>query len=526
MCDQATSIAYADASLRSDRPQSKQTVQEDAEPPVLEEPDKPVAALVLTKTVGAIPNICATTSIITAAIGTVLYYCYTVQNVGNITFTTHTVTDSQYEGTLTDHVAYTLFPDSMAMLIVSSTAGVQQTPVSTGTWIASSWNPTTTSGMTATASDTTTVLVPSLRVTETVGTDPHQCATANQLDSAVGAQVIYCYTAYNEGGVTLRIHNVTDSRLGLLKGDSPLLLAPSATLHFTTTALVTQTTTNVFTWTGYITDVTGISTVATATATVHTPAIKLRATVGTDPDHCATTDTITVTAGTVVDYCYLATNTGGVAFTQHEIGDNTSMLHYSRTQQLSPGDEYAIIITTPVTQTRANTVEWTAYSTNPLTVNAPLFALANSPITVTVLYTLNVFLFYDVDGSGILDHLESGWPGAQLNLQQASGAILTATTDLHGNAVFPGVRAGPYTLNVNIHSLPDGFKLTTGNVPYTQTMQWSHQPFVTLGYAASPTFNSDCDPLSDQLEGAGDSDGNGTPDYLDGKCIYLPFVQR
>ncbi len=519
VCAKATPLALA-ASNASGRGQIEQTTQD---------ADAALAALVLTKTVGTHPNICAPTQVITVAAGTPLYYCYTVQNTGNITFTTHTITDSQYEGTLTNHVPYILKPgpppDSIAMLIVSSVAGVQQTTVSTGTWIASSWNPTTTSGMTATASDTTIVLVPSLSVRETVGTDPHQCATTDQLDSPVGAQVTYCYTAYNNSGVFLRLHNVSDSQQGLLRSDSPLLLAPGATVHFTNTTFITQTTTNVFTWTGYITDVTGISTVATATATVHTPAIKLRATVGTDPDHCATTDAITVTAGTLIDYCYSVKNTGGVAFTHHEITDHAAMAHYSRTQPLSPDQNYAIIITAPITQTRTNKVDWTAYNDDPLAANAPLSALDSSPITVTVVYTLNAFVFYDVDGSSRLDHLERGRPNVLLNLKQATGSILTATTDLHGNAVFAGVPAGPYTLSVDMHSLPDGFKLTTGNVPYTQTMQWNQSP-ISFGYTASPTFNSDCDPLSDQLEGAGDSDGNGIPDYLDGNCAYLPFIRR
>ncbi|MCX6046458.1 MAG: hypothetical protein NT075_15250 [Chloroflexi bacterium] len=488
-----------------------------------------LAALVLTKTVGTNPTICAPTKVITVAAGTPLYYCYTVQNVGTITFTTHTITDSQYEGTLTNHVPYILKPgpppDSIAVLIVSSTTGVRQTTVSTGTWIASSWSPTTTNGLTATASDTTMVLVPSLRVTETVGLDPHQCATTNQLNTPVGTQVTYCYTAYNDGQIPLRVHQVMDSQGGVIRDGVSLRLDPGATAHFTSTAPVTQTTTNVFTWTGYITNVSGISAVAVATATVHTPAIKLQATVGTDLDTCATTTAITVTAGTVVAYCYSVYNDGGVLFSRHEITDNTSMTHYSRTQPLAPGQRYAIVIATPITETRENMGNWSAYSDNTATGNPPLVAHDSSPVTVTVVYTLNAFVFYDVDGSGHLDHLERGWPNVLLNLKQTSGSTLTATTDLHGNAVFSGVHVGPYTLNVDMRSLPDGFKVTTGNVPYTQTMQWN-QSFVSLGYTASPTFNSDCDPLSDQLEGAGDSDGNGIPDYLDGNCAYLPFVRR
>jgi hypothetical protein len=331
---------------------------------------------------------------------------------------------------------------------------------------------------------------------------------------------------HNQGPVTLRLHKVTDSKLGLIKDNLSLVLLPDASVHFTTTTPITQTTTNVFTWTGYITNTDGISTLATATATVHTPAIKVHATVGTDPNACATTNTITVTAGTVVDFCYSVVNTGAVTLTHHEISDNASIAYYSRTQPLLPGSSYAIGVATPVTQTLVNKVNWVAYGDNPLSATKPLSAADSSQITVTVLYTLGVFLFYDVDANGNLNDLERGWSGAVIHLQPTSGSLLTATTDIDGHVIFTSVHAGPYTLSVDTHSMPNGFRTTTRNIPYMQTMQWNHPPFVIFGYTASPTFNSDCDPLPDQLEGARDSDGDGIPDYLDGNCLYFPLVRR
>ncbi len=520
VCNQTTTVAQSLRIGLATLP-SQQNVET---PQGGQEQLKPRATLVLTKTVGTNPSICATTKVITVAAGTPFYDCYTVQNTGNLTFTIHTVEDSLYDHPLTDHRPYTIEPgpppDSVALLTVT-TGGVQQTTVSTGTWIA-----TTTTGLVATASDTTTVLVPTLHVSETVGTNSHQCATTNQLNVAVGAQVTYCYTAYNPGRVTLRLHNVMDSKLGLVKANWAMPLSQGASIHFTTTAPITQTTTNVFTWTGYITDVNSISTLATATATVYTPGIAMHATVGTDPNICAPTNTITVTAGTMVYYCYTATNTGGVTFNRHEINDTGAVVRYARTQLLRPGDIYEIKVATPTTQTLMNQVHWTAYGDNPVANSKLLSATTSSPITVNVVYKFGVFLFYDVDASGRLNALERGWPNGKLSLQQASGSMLTATTDIDGSAIFTNIHTGPATLSVDMHSLPDGFRLTTGNLPYAQTMQWNQQPSVTLGYAASPTFNSDCDPIPDQLEGPGDSNGNGIPDYLDGNCLYLPMVQR
>ncbi len=61
--------------------------------------------------------------------------------------------------------------------------------------------------------------------------------------------------------------------------------------------------------------------VATVTV-VGNPSIVLTKTVGTDPNTCATTEEITVTAGTTVYYCFTIQNTGDVTFTQHHIVDN------------------------------------------------------------------------------------------------------------------------------------------------------------------------------------------------------------
>lgn len=60
--------------------------------------DPPAPALVLTKTVGTDPNVCATTSSTTIPAGgggTDVTYCYYMTNTGNVTFSTHYVTDDQ-----------------------------------------------------------------------------------------------------------------------------------------------------------------------------------------------------------------------------------------------------------------------------------------------------------------------------------------------------------------------------------------------------------------------------------------------
>ena len=90
----------------------------------------------MTKTVGLDPGVCATTSSITAAPGTTVYYCYTASNVGLNDLTTHDLVESEL-GTLFTAVPYVLTPgssiDTVALgLTISST--LTTTTTNTATW--------------------------------------------------------------------------------------------------------------------------------------------------------------------------------------------------------------------------------------------------------------------------------------------------------------------------------------------------------------------------------------------------------
>jgi hypothetical protein len=88
----------------------------------------------------------------------------------------------------------------------------------------------------------------------------------------------------------------------------------------------------------------------------------LQKTVGTNPAACATTDVITVTAGTDVTYCYEVTNSGGITLNTHDLFDDQlgpllSFFHY----ELAPGASAFLTQTTPIAVTTTNVATWTAY---------------------------------------------------------------------------------------------------------------------------------------------------------------------
>ena len=90
-------------------------------------------AITLTKTVGTVPAVCATTDNITIGAGETVYYCYEVENTGDITFNFHDLADSALGVLLNDHAAV-LAPGATMQWIESATP--MATVTNTGTWTA------------------------------------------------------------------------------------------------------------------------------------------------------------------------------------------------------------------------------------------------------------------------------------------------------------------------------------------------------------------------------------------------------
>jgi hypothetical protein len=111
-------------------------------------------AIALTKTVGTDPGMCATSDAIEVAFGTVVYYCYTVTNTGDVTLSLHDL-DDDVLGTILTGLAYDLTPGASVDTVAAGltiSATITQTTVNTATWTA--YNDAT---VTATASASATV---------------------------------------------------------------------------------------------------------------------------------------------------------------------------------------------------------------------------------------------------------------------------------------------------------------------------------------------------------------------------------
>jgi hypothetical protein len=207
----------------------------------------------LVKTVGTDPAACAPTgSIVLPPGGGTVVYCYRATNTGNVTFTSHTLADSEL-GTLLNDFAYSLAPS--ASVFVTSSALITQTTGNTASWTASSVSPTAI--VTAGGSALVTIEAPryTIDLVKTVGTDPSVCAPTDEITLPPGGgTAVYCYEVTNTGNVTLAIHDLVDDQLGTLLSSFPYSLAPGASVFVTQEASITTTTVNSATWTASVPD--------------------------------------------------------------------------------------------------------------------------------------------------------------------------------------------------------------------------------------------------------------------------------
>jgi hypothetical protein len=146
------------------------------------EVNQPSASIVITKTVGTDPSLCAGTDQINVVPGTDVVYCYTIANTGQITLTTHDLVDSVL-GTLLSNFSYALAPGSSVFL--TQTTNISVTTSNVATWQASAQLMCNSSVLTTTAvaTDTAEVTVQPPAPTETPTDTPTAAPTATPTDT-------------------------------------------------------------------------------------------------------------------------------------------------------------------------------------------------------------------------------------------------------------------------------------------------------------------------------------------------------
>ncbi len=148
--------------------------------------------------------------------------------------------------------------------------------------------------------------------------------------------------------------------------------------------------------------------------------LSLQKTVGTDSSVCAPSDTISVTYGTRVYYCYEVTNTGHTTRSLHTLVDSEfGHILNNFSFNLAPGASVWLTETAVITSTTVNTATWTASDPDPaisdsdtatVTVFPESISLAQTVGTdssvcapsdaISVIYGTRVYYCYEVTNTG------------------------------------------------------------------------------------------------------------------------------
>jgi hypothetical protein len=430
-----------------------------------------------------------------------------------------------------------LSPGDSTLITRSATAAITMTNVATWTAYMSD-NP---DNAPVTARDSATVNVipfkPAIDFAKTVGLSPTECASSDSMTVMEGADVYYCYKAKNIGNVSLTLHALNDDRLGVILNNHAQTLPPGASIYITRSATPVITTTNVATWTAYITQTTGRKAVVSDSATVNViplhPAIALTKTVGTVRGVCATTKEIIVAPGSTVYYCYTVKNVGDVALPFHQLTDtqmDQDILPAGFSYDLLPGESVSTVqlgvsVAANLETSTTNLAIWNAY------LNDNVFAVASAKATVLVRQpAIAVTKTVGGDSYGCSErNVHVSRPLGQvyfcITIKNTGGVTLTQhkVTDLAlgVNRTLQTSLAPGASLTITRSRLVElGPIYVATDITNTLNVASSAGQGATLFNAAGAAtarvlIDTDQDGIPDSIEGAGDMDGDSKPNHLD-----------
>ena len=405
-----------------------------------------------------------------AAPGEEVVFCYQMFNDSEITFPRHTVVDSIF-GVLLENVEHSVAPPFAAQTVANLAASATRTNAMT--WTAYAEN-----GDSVSAFDKASVIVPTLVTTVTIGETPGVCGETAALNLAAAGAVELCFRAYNPNPYPLVGHRAVTAGDVALALPEDLVLAPQEIFTLTTAEIVTEPTTFDIVWTAR-TATRSLPVTATATATVRMPHLAASLTFGRGGGPCHS-QTLTVTPGMPVIYCYAALNDGGATFTLHQLRDEAFALEHSFPYSLTPDLAVGLIFTRQLTTTTTSQVTWSAVLTDGRVL---------SDTTQGVVFVVPPAV---IEAEVQLDGAETGAAGVrnvEIHLRAPDGISQTQVTDGSGIARFDELIPGVYTLEVLTRSLPSTVQLlspailttsltskTTANVHYIVTGTLPIQP--------------------------------------------------
>ncbi|MFN2199846.1 MAG: hypothetical protein ACK2UO_01510 [Caldilineaceae bacterium] len=319
------------------------------------------SGLIVTATVGIVPDVCAQSTQIRVAPQTQVYYCYQVTNISGDVIYTHTVVDSR-AGVIWDRQSRRLEPGETLTTVDAGLTLDERAEVSSQThitWTASAITPTLVSSTSTSAS--VLVMGAGVSVTKTASVAGAGCPAITHTVVPDGGSVEFCFRVQNTGDIPLNRYVISDPIMGLAASFA-YTLSPSESLTITNEglqelgidgALVRTEVTRSLVNTAYFTATSAsdalatgaltVTDVASATVDIARAGIRFTTTVGTDEAICSGDTQLTVASpDSDLYFCAKLRNEGNFDVTHHILSQPARGLYSEFDYPLAPGQVLSI----------------------------------------------------------------------------------------------------------------------------------------------------------------------------------------
>lgn len=416
----------------------------------------------------ALLDFCPPAQQIEAASGEMVVYCYQLYNKSEYTFTYHTVVDSIFNIIL-ENEPFSVPPGFAVQTVAAIAASATRTNVMT-------WTAYTDNGDSMSAFDSATVVVPTIEVSTTASAVEGACGAAAVLDLPAPGPVTYCVRAYNPNPYPLAAHRLVDDQGVELHLPDDLVLQPGETYTVTADRMITEPMTASFTWRAQTTT-RQIPVTDTASARVRVPHIDVKLTFGKYGSSDCVRDTLTVTVGTQVLYCYSVINDGSVAFNTHHLVDASFPIDYSFAYTLPQGEGVSAVYSRPLTTTTTSQITWSAETENG--------SVVTDTVRGTVIVVPPALLEILARFEGTDDSQAIGVEGVEIHITGPQDESDDALTDANGVARFDDLIPGIYSASVVTRSLVGDLHLIS---PATISTNVSARSTITVEYVFTGTL--------------------------------------
>jgi uncharacterized repeat protein (TIGR01451 family) len=474
---------------------------------------KQVGSVSIVKSVTSVGGVAGDPSATTA--GEVINYNIVVTNTGTETLTNVVVTDTTLGKTLCTLASLA----AGATVTYTASQTVTQAEINSGAAVTNTATVADTQNVTGTSTASTNVKqTPAVSIVKSVTSVNGVCG--DPAATAAGQVIDYNVVVTNTGNETLTSVVVADTTLGTTLG-TIASLAPGATVTYTAAQTVTQAEINsgsAVTNTATVNDAQAVTGTSTASTNVtQTPAVSIVKSVTSVGGVCG--DPTATTAGEVIDYNVVVTNTGNETLTNVVVADTTLGTTLGTLASLAPGATVTYIAAQTVTQAELNSGNAVTNTATVTDTQTPTESSTASTAVLKPVAALGDYVWFDTNDNGLQDSGETGVAGVTVDLLNAAGTSTLAVTTTNSSGFYSFTNLTPGTYEVKFVA-PAGDAFTIEGAGTNSSLDSNANPSTGITAPVTLTAGQTINTIDAGLVGTAeigdyvwfDTNGNGLQD--------------